>query len=609
MYKVRVYKTDSTSSCIDLGLGTLEFNDLTLTILSDSDLSVLYLANIPDTLYKRDEDTILRSISNDCHFIEFEHPSDLSSVCDKLNQLQILPLLPISPNTKPSMPQISLENLEKIIKFLEEYEISSVLTDSEIELYIEQICKILEESENPLEFFIIFKLLINSCSEKVFKELLAENNFCALLKVLEIDPELGEQRDFKTWYKECKFNNVLEVKDEDFIMLVHLNFRISFFKDLLVTKSFEERVLLVLNSFSCFVNEEIVRKFVSSADIRAGLVIQMGKENEDAMRFLKAIVVIAKNVVAVNCKIVLYETFFEDEVFSYFPAFWRKENSRKIIVEVLYDIFCIMPWNFKKLFLNTYNDTSFFEEFCIKGMDLAIDEIYYIGETLKFLFENIKEVDFPQITSLFFNRVLKSYIEKLENDAQSETSKCQIIEVLTALLQTEPNDSKTSFVSNGLFTSIYSLLLKCNSNIKIPIYKLFRLVVKGNDSNLISYFVKMNFFEQVFEDLFLTLASENLIFSLTFGILLSICESFNKELLIYVNKEFKARFDETLVFRYFDRIDEKLKKINGLPLAVNRNLLEFDTCVAENLDFEDFSKPVKRIEYLGEVPRKTKLNK
>lgn len=608
MYKVHVYKADSSSACKDLGPGILQLSDSTFTILSNTDLSVLYSANIPETQYERDQGTLLRSVSTDWHLIEFLHPTDLSSVWDEISRLQNpnSSTNSMHPNTKPSIPQVSLENLESISKFLEDNELTDTLTETEIELYIEQLSKILEDNENPSKFFNVFKLLINSCSEKVFKELLAEKNFWALLKVLEIDPELGQKRDFRSWYEECKFNNVLEVKDEDFIVLVQLNFRIGFFKDLLVTKSFEERVAIVLNSFSCFINEEIIRKFVNSADIRAGLVIQMSKENEAALRFLKALVGIAKSIVAVNCRVMLFETFFEDEILKFFQLFWRNECCQKIITEMLFEIFCIMPWNFKKLFLNPYNDTSFFEEFCIQGMNLGIDEVYYVGETLKLLFENIKELDFPQLISLFFNKVLGSYIEKLESDVQSETSKCQIIQVLTVLLQTEPNDSKIDFVVNGLFYSISSLLQKCNSTVKVPIFKLYRIVVKGNDSYLISYFIKMRFFEQVFEDLVRSLPSENLIFSLTFGVLLSICDSSNKDLLIYTHKEFNLRFKETWVFKYFEKIEEKLKKIHGLPLAINKNLTEFDTCTNENLGLEDFSKPIKRTENIIEIPNKRK---
>ena len=509
-----------------------------------------------------------------------------------------LPQGPLSPNP---------ENLDSLLNQLEQKDLSCYLSDIEIETFISLLCEHFSNHESPSDYFPLFKHLINSCEEKVLKEFLSEAHYLVLLKVLEIDPELNERRDYVAWFQESKFNNILDIKDEDFIELAQRNFRIIFLKDHLLTKTFEERVSIVLHSFSCSTNIEIIEKFSNSSDIRAGLVIQLSKLNPQSLEFIKSLIGLGKMLGATNWRVVLFETFFEDEVFGYFFKFWESGMCQSIIIEIVFDVFCVMPWNFKQFFMSRVGERLFIEEFCDRGMDLEMDDVYFVGETLKLLFEHFRDMDFPEVIDIFFNKVLAKFIEKLGRSEQSEPSKFEIITILASLMQIQPNESKIDFVISGVFTAVHDLLSTCNSTLKVAIYKFYKIVIEKNDSHLISYFLKFRFLDQVFDDLYGGLDKENLIFSLTYSILLAIADTSNKDLLIYINREFHSRFLETTVRQTFLKLEEKIQKIHEIPLLVNRSLTEFDSVANENIETFDFSRPLKRLEALEDVPQKRKL--
>jgi hypothetical protein len=589
----------------------LELTENMCLIHGESDFDVVYSTDISETLYERDQAIMMKSINQDTHFIEFSSRDDLDLAWNQINQIkqksfQSL-LCSIGNLHQKALLSPTHENLEEIIEKLQEKDLTCYLSDKEIEEFISSLCNEFSNHSSPADFFPLFKLLINSCEEKVLKEFLSEEHYPVLLKVLQIDPELNEVRDYVSWFNESQFNNILDIKDEDFIGLVQLNFRIVFLKDHLLTKTFEERVAIVLNSFSCFINEEIIKKFTNSADIRAGLVIQLTKGNAKALHFIKALVGLGKMLFATNVKAVLFETFFEDEIFQLFFAFWEKNECRDVVIELIFEAFCVMPFNFKHFFMKRLGEKLFFEEFCDKGMDLEAEEVYSVAETLKLLFENYRDLDFPEVIDVFFDKVLQKFIEKLGKPLQSEASKYEIILIFAVLMQIQPNESKIDFVLSGVFLAVHELLKTSSPTLKVAIYKFYKIVIDKNDSHLISYFIKFKFLEQVFDDLLEGLAKETLIFSLTFGILLGISESSNKDLLIY-SKDFSPRFSSTFLLKTFIKIEEKVQKIHEIPLLVNKNLTAFDSITNENFQSFDLSRPLKRTETFEDQPKKRKMN-
>ena len=493
-----------------------------------------------------------------------------------------------------------------------------ILNQENLEEFILNLCKeFMKTSERLEDFFEVFRVLINTCAEKVLKELLNSNNFRAVLKALELDPELKGQATYVQDVNACVFNNLLDVGDEQFLELVQLNFRIQTFKELLVTKTFDERLGVIFGSFQSFINEEIVKLFCNSGEIRAGLVIKLKKNQALALEFLRDLLKITSSVLSPAVRCCLYEALVEDEIFGFFPVYWsfdqfteqERAKTNKIIIKAICEIFPVMPWNFKEIFVkNCPSNVTFFEELACQGMDYDIENVQVLGDFLKSFLESIKELDFTQLSDIFFNQIIKSYEKKLKDPQQSEWSKCEILSLLLNSIQIEPVQSRFDFVLSGILDTLYKILHSETPTVRLAIYKFYKQIIKSNDCYLITHFIKSAYFVKVFEELSQTLLKENMIFSSTLSILNEISISSNIDLLGYVNSSFIDKFHDTSICGYFTKIQARISALEEIPRLDRFNSL--DLAARENLlDIPETLKPTKRTDSSSLDPIKIlKLN-
>ena len=364
MNKVKLFKMDSDKHWEETGNGTAKIDIFNLIIEDDQDQRILLESDIQETLYTRQCGTLLQCIGNDHHIISFDNSSELNNIWRELSKIQGYP--------DRALPYPSASTISAIHSALDSPNILDVINLENHEDFIFNLCKeFLSATENLNIFFEVFKLLMNTCEEKIIKELLCKNNFSALLKALEMDPELKPHRNLSSDVNASVFNNVLNITDEQFIELIQLNFRIRVFKDALLTKTFDERLVIILNSFQIFINEEMVKYFCSSSEIRSGLIEKIKKTEFNALMFLNDLLLVSKSIMAPSIRYNLYQLLDEDEILSCFPLYWNNEEfsfkdkikSNQIIMKAVYDMFSVIPWSVKTIFLYTNPDrVSFFEK-------------------------------------------------------------------------------------------------------------------------------------------------------------------------------------------------------------------------------------------------------
>ena len=343
MNKVKLFKIDSSKNWEDLGGGSIKLTPTHL-VVENSEKEKLMEAEIKATFYTRQCGTLLQSIGLDHYILSFESPNELNLIWDQLSSIQNSDL--------KTLPIPSENSIEFILDALNSSDFEYLINSQNTEEFVLSLCSSFLSANSNLDlFFQVFRILINSCSEKIIKELLNEKNFPALLKTLEMDPELSGQRNFLAEVQSCTFNNVLDIRDDQFIQVIHFNFRLQVFKDKLVTKTFDERVGIILNSFSLYINEEIIKMFTSSGEIRAGLVIELKKLTVNGIKFLEELLRLAKSVIDPSFKFTFYDTLHEDEILFFFAKYWKnstfsnedRAKSKQIIITAVYDMFGIMP--------------------------------------------------------------------------------------------------------------------------------------------------------------------------------------------------------------------------------------------------------------------------
>lgn len=610
MTKVKLFKMDSSKTWEDIGNGNLSITSTHIRVSEELNNEVLFESLIQTSYYTRQCGTFLQCIDNSDHYIiGFETSIELIAAWKELAKRKGY--------TDTPLPFPSPSHISAILSALTSGNIEEVLMQENLEEFIANLCSEYEKAtENLDDFFNVFRVLINTCAEKILKELLNKDNFQALLKVLENDPELKGLAKYVETVKTCVFNNVLDVRDEQFLELVQLNFRIRTFKEYLVTTTFDEKIGMILSSFQSFINEEIIKCYNASGEIRAGLVIKIKKIQKDALEFLNELLAIAKSIISSPSQLIFYESLYNDEILNIFPDYWNcnnfdpqeKNTAQKIILKAIGDMFQIMPWNFKTLFIKQCpSEVSFFEEFVCQSMNSDIESVQLIGEFLKFFLESMKIFGFSQLCDVFFTNIIKNFEKKLKDSNQSEWSKCEILSLLSNSIQHEPVKSRFDFVLSGLLDTLHKILSTECPSVRIAVYKFFKQIVKENDNYLINHFIRSRYFCKVFDELELTLTKENMIFSSALSILHEISNASNLELLEYTDSLFYERFENTSIASYFTKIRTRVKKMTEIPLLTSN--ISVDLATDENfLEIPDVLKPVKRIDPSSDLVKMFKLS-
>jgi Component of IIS longevity pathway SMK-1 len=582
MIMVKVYRIESYNTIIEEGAGHVSIKNNILTVESNS--KIVLESNIKETHYTRQCETELQC--SDQYIICFTTTADLSTIW--------LEILAIKGDDQLEFMVAQLKSEEFLSKLCHEF---------------------LLEPDNQQPLFELFKLIINSCTENLFRVLLYKENFPTLLKVLELDPELKGKKNYCKDFNTSVLNNVLNITDTEFLELINLNFRIQVFRDALLTKTFDERVGVVLNSMQVLVREEIIKCYCMSGEIRSGLVIEMEKNTIAGLKFFFDLLELGKSV---RDRFKLYEIIYADELLNTLPIYWRNKNfkklqrleARQIIILSITNLFQIMPWNLKDVLMYTGTEkTSFFQEFLCKGMDLDIEHIQSLGQLVKLFLESLRNLDFSMLADIFFTSVILEYDKKLKNPIQSECSKCEILDILSNSIQHEPVLSRFDFVLSGVLDTIHELLVSGNSSIKLSVYKFYRQVIRSKDSYLISYFIKSLYFNAVFDELSSIIPKENMIFSSILAVITEICSSCDRDLLEYIYKTFSNRFVNTSVHSIFSKIQGKLDSIPNTNTIIRQNSSLGLQANENSSEIPDALNPTKRSGSIRIEPiKKLKLN-
>jgi len=127
------------------------------------------------------------------------------------------------------------------------------------------------ENEKKLDslhmLFEIVKAVALLNEPKLFQFLLSDEYFMKVVGILEYDPDLHEKPLHREYIKKhVKHRQVIPVTDPEILEKVHQNFRISFFKDVLLPRALDESTFALLGDMELMNGIEIATAFHGDAE-------------------------------------------------------------------------------------------------------------------------------------------------------------------------------------------------------------------------------------------------------------------------------------------------------------------------------------------------------
>ena len=104
-----------------------------------------------------------------------------------------------------------------------------------------------ENTELMIQYFQVYKELINICKTEIYDGLLLNENFIIVFTVLDLDPDISFRQHFVEYFTDkMLFNNFLDITDTKFLDKIHLAHRVLCLKEALMSKNFKENTIQVL---------------------------------------------------------------------------------------------------------------------------------------------------------------------------------------------------------------------------------------------------------------------------------------------------------------------------------------------------------------------------
>ena len=176
-------------------------------------------------------------------------------------------------------------------------EIPIVLSTNEIE--IENNYKILEN------LFDIIKNILTIADKNMIELLVDDEIFLITFGALEYDKDSIKSKKFKKHRKflkeQANFNNILNIKNDKILSIIHMNFRLTYLKDIAIGRFIEENTTKVVNQLIYYNNVELIHYIIVNKSILKSMIERIKSDNiierNEGIRFLNELNLIAKDLV------------------------------------------------------------------------------------------------------------------------------------------------------------------------------------------------------------------------------------------------------------------------------------------------------------------------
>lgn len=168
-----------------------------------------------------------------------------------------------------SLPDPTLQNIPAILKIVsgipanQRDALSTALLQGD---YLKNLLDVFQQVEDfekadiATLFFDLFKHIVLLNEILVFEVIFSDDLFDSMVAVFDYDPALTSRnrREHRDFLAKAKFKQVMDIKDQGLLKKIHQNYRMTYFKDVVLLRYIDDGTLSTLSSMIYYNNVNII---------------------------------------------------------------------------------------------------------------------------------------------------------------------------------------------------------------------------------------------------------------------------------------------------------------------------------------------------------------
>eukprot|EP00467_Chlorarachnion_reptans_P011462 CAMPEP_0114512192 /NCGR_PEP_ID=MMETSP0109-20121206/14832_1 /TAXON_ID=29199 /ORGANISM="Chlorarachnion reptans, Strain CCCM449" /LENGTH=755 /DNA_ID=CAMNT_0001691835 /DNA_START=404 /DNA_END=2671 /DNA_ORIENTATION=+ len=180
------------------------------------------------------------------------------------------------------LPEPNLDNVPEILKSVtetpanhREYLATSLLQGNYLKKLLTVFQRVDREGKSQVAqmFFELFKHIVLLNEIQIYEVLFSDEIFNSMVAVFDYDPTLkGERKmEHRRFLASAKFKQVMDIKDPTLVKKIHENYRMTYFKDVVLLRFLDDGALNTLGSLIYYNNATIVSHITEYPELVKGL--------------------------------------------------------------------------------------------------------------------------------------------------------------------------------------------------------------------------------------------------------------------------------------------------------------------------------------------------
>ena len=571
VWKVKHFQQNQEGDWTEIGVGYLEFEGDSISVISEDDPSKsILLYQVSSEVYHKQGDTILTwtSASGQTLALSFTDKSSLFQCCSEICAIQGRSVEDLESEEElsevPNLPNPSTQNLIDVLYMLSYYPVQKLVSSIIDSNFLTQLGNVLDdlgldEKEKLEMVFMIYKILGNlhlACiqSKEIIDVMVSDQEFDKVLRGLARDPLLnGIVYNLKDLYSKSRFNNLMRVEKEVQKMIEKCN-RITFLRDLALGRHIDEQTSAFFLVYIQDLWKEILQRMICEEKGFDQLIKGIRCKDETGIKCFNEVCMMSKSLNQSD-RAKLFKIFFKAGLIDFsddLEVSDKKDQISEYLAEYLQGLIETDPEILKFLICQEYPE--FLTDVC---KTLMSSRSLGCMQELSKLLKSLLNPDFvfsPLTLPIFISSISPIFISSfasVSSDHQSE-----ILSIYTTCLS-KGNQNIIKIFTTTQFISSLQLLGASNKSLSINILRFIGLLSSLEDRQLDLVLVRSGVIDFLTSALESNFKSENLIFSVA----LNVVENMGKAsslVLSHIKSTFFKKLTEMKLTRVVKKLQEAL---------------------------------------------------
>ncbi|KAK1435894.1 hypothetical protein QVD17_01666 [Tagetes erecta] len=589
MQRVKVYRLNDDGKWDDQGTGhvTIDYiersEELGLFVIDEEDNETLLVHRISsDDIYRKQEDTIISWRDSEYSSelaLSFQETTGCSYIWDNIYNVQRnLNFNTLSNETYHGanselreLPEVELSTLPSILKVVVESSITDQLCVTELILHDQKFFRklmdlfsVCEDLENYDGLHILYKIvrgiiLLNSLP--IFEKLFSDELIMDIIGCLEYDPDVPHFHHRKFLKEHVVFKEAIPIKDPLALSKIHQTYRISYLKDVVLSRVLDEATVASLNSIIHSNNGMVVTMLKDDNIFIKELFTRLkspslGLDSKmNLVYFVQEFCNLSKSLQVVQ-QLRLFRDLVTEGIFDVIADILHSEDKKLILTGTdILMLFVSQDPSLLRSYVSRKEGASLIG-LLVKSMlkDFGDDMHCQFLEIIRSLLDTYSPAgQRDAIVDIFYKRHLDELLDVItsscsnRNFGNKKSAKPEILmnicDLLCFCVPQHPYKIKSIFMLPGVIDKVLSLTCRKEKYLVVAAIRFTRTLISLKDEQLMNHIAKNNLFKPIV-DVFVGNGSR---YNLLNSAVLELFEYIRKENLKILVKYLVETFWEQLV--------------------------------------------------------------